>query len=122
MPLAGCHVLIAEDEAMIAADLAEILERAGATVSGPYDNLIDAIELVSSGGAIDGAILDIGLQDLESYAMADALLATRIPFVFLTGRTRDELPPRFARVPHLLKPFNGARLIDALIDAGVNAR
>lgn len=119
MPLLGCRILVVEDEWIIAADVAMALEEAGATIVGPYSNVVDSLEHLCDLEAIDGAVIDIGLNEETSFPLADAFRTTAMPFVFLTGVERRHLPERFAGVPHMLKPFDRDRLAQMLVDAGV---
>jgi CheY-like chemotaxis protein len=119
MPLSGCRILVVEDEWVIAADVALALEEAGATIVGPYSNVIDSLEHLGDLDAIDGAVIDVGLQGETSFPLADAFRTTAMPFVFLTGVDRHKLPERFAGVPHMLKPFDRDRIAGMLLEAGV---
>ena len=122
MSLLGCRILIVEDDFIIAQDIAAVLEEAGVKVVGPFDTMIDALANLTDLNAIDGAILDIGLGSQQSYPLAEALQTTGIPFLFLTGVEKDHLPERFARTPHVGKPFSGERLVRSLMDSGMHRR
>jgi CheY-like chemotaxis protein len=117
-PLLGCRILIVEDNFLLAETVASVLEGVGARIVGPYMTMVEALANLSELTAIDGAILDIGLGELESYPLAEALQTTGIPFMFLTGVERHDLPAQFARTPHMLKPFSDDRLIRRLIEIG----
>src|SRR5215208_4198740 len=62
--LSGEHVLVAEDECVIALDLTDMLESAGATVIGPAATVREALRLAMS-EAVDRALLDFNLADDE---------------------------------------------------------
>ena len=119
-PLLGCRILIVEDNYLLAETVAGILEEAGARIVGPFVNMVEALEGLGELTAIDGAILDIGLNGQESYPLAEALQTTGIPFLFLTGVERRDLPQRFQRTPHMLKPFSEEKLIRRLVQIGVS--
>jgi CheY-like chemotaxis protein len=119
MPLSGCRILVVEDEWVIAADVALALEEAGATIVGPYSSVVDSLEHLGDLDAIDGAVIDVGLNGETSFPLADAFRTTAMPFVFLTGVDRHKLPERFASVPHMLKPFDRDRIAAMLLEAGV---
>lgn len=121
LPLADCRLLIVEDNFLVAEAIKEAVEAAGARVVGPYPSMIDALEHLGELTAIDGAILDIGLDGVDSYPLAQALQTTRIPFMFLTGVSQGHLPEQFARTPHMEKPFDERELIRMLVDIGVNS-
>lgn len=119
-PLLGCRILIVEDNFLLAETVAEVLEGAGALIVGPFVTMVEALERLGELTAIDGALLDIGLEGQESYPLADALQTTGIPFMFLTGVERHDLPRQFARTPHMLKPFSEEKLIRRLVEIGVS--
>ena len=119
-PLLGCRILIVEDNFLLAETVAEVLESAGARIVGPFVSMVEALERLTELTAIDGAVLDIGLEGQDSYPLAEALQTTGIPFLFLTGVERRDLPPQFARTPHMLKPFSNEKLIQRLVEIGVS--
>src|SRR3982751_6680450 len=109
--LKGRRLLIAEDEYMVAFDLAQFFEDGGAEVVGPVGSVKDALALVASeGGRIDGALLDINLHDDKVYPVADALSAAGVPFVFATGYDAQAIPRAYADVPRCDKPVDRHRL------------
>ena len=66
--LRGRRLLIAEDEYMIALDLAEFFEDAGAEVIGPVGSVKDALALIVREGArLGGALLDVNLHNEKIY-------------------------------------------------------
>jgi DNA-binding response OmpR family regulator len=111
--LKGCHVLIVDDEPLIAIDLAEQIEEAGAFVVGPASTLDNAMAL-SKCALIQAAVLDIRLGDSWVYPLAEVLRAKGVPFVFATGHEPEEIPVEFADVPCCAKPFKLNEVVDAL--------
>ena len=93
------RVLIVEDEALVAMDLARVLTQAGALVVGPAGTIEDALDLVSQ-GAVDRAILDVNLGGRMVTPVAMALADRGIPFVYLTGYQE----PQVVDGPVLHKP------------------
>ncbi|BAI95920.1 response regulator [Sphingobium sp. TA15] len=112
--LQDCRILIAEDEYLIATDLAEALTQDNAVILGPVPRVADALSLIESGTRIDLAVLDVNLCGDMAFPVADALAAQRIPFAFATGYDDWTIPARFANVPRLVKPFRPDRLRSAL--------
>ena len=82
--LAGCRVLVLEDEYFLASDLKDALIARGAEVIGPIPDLDSAWEQVAAGG-FDVAIIDVNLHDHETYRVADELQRAGIPLLFATG-------------------------------------
>lgn len=111
--LAGQRILIVEDEYFLAADFVQALAALGAVVIGPASNVEAALGLLD-GSAPDLAILDINLKGDISFAVADALAARGLPFVFVTGYDQGVIPPRHADRPRWQKPFDAARLLESL--------
>ena len=83
-PLAGTRILVVEDDAMQALDLAASLADSGATIIGPVASLSEASELAAD-CACDAAILDLRLRDRNASALARQLLDRSIPFIVYTG-------------------------------------
>ena len=99
------RILIVEDEPLIAMMLEDFLEILERQLAGVADNVADALALIASGG-VDGAILDVNLRGGEkSTAVAEALAARGVPFVFATGGGDDGVAPEFRDRPRLQKPF-----------------
>src|SRR3954454_13928696 len=83
--LSGERVLVAEDECLIAMDLADMFETAGANVIGPASTVKDALKLIMS-HEVDRACLDFNLADGEVTPVLDLLASKGIPMVVYTGR------------------------------------
>jgi hypothetical protein len=116
--LKGRRLLIAEDEYMIALDMAEFFKNAGAEVIGPAGSVKDALALVvSEGGRLDGALLDVNLHNDKIYPVAEALSAEGVPFVFTTGYDANSIPQAYADVPRCDKPVDIHRLARLLSNA-----
>ncbi|TCQ05033.1 CheY-like chemotaxis protein [Sphingomonas sp. PP-CC-3A-396] len=99
------QILIVEDEPLIAMMLEDFLEVLDKGVAGSVDTVADALKRIEEGG-VDGAILDVNLRGGEkSTAVAEALAAKGVPFVFATGGGDDGVAPEFRDRPRLQKPF-----------------
>jgi len=112
--LSGRHILLVEDDFIIALDQAASLEEAGARVVGPAATVGAALELLANTDRLDGAVLDVHLRGQTSYPVADVLKARSVPFVFLTGYDRSIISASYADVPVCEKPFNLARITQAM--------
>jgi len=97
-------VLILEDEPLIAAMIQELVEELGCRVVGPAHGVDRASQLIAH-EAIDFAILDIIIEGVSSYAIAEELKRRQIPFVFTTGYDRGEIDKSFG-CPVITKPFD----------------
>lgn len=78
------RILLVEDEPMIAFALEDMVLDLGYEVIGPAYRLSDALRLAGE-GAIDGAILDVNLNEESSFPVADLLRDRGVPFLFATG-------------------------------------
>ena len=118
--LSGCRVLVVEDEYYLADDLRRAARALGAEVIGPAPTRERALGLVDESKRIDLAVLDVNLRGETAYAVADALEARGVPFVFATGYDEGTVPDRFAGVPCWTKPIEPDDLLRCLSEARAN--
>src|SRR3954454_18909281 len=108
--LSGERVLVAEDECLIAMDLADLFETAGANVIGPASTVQEALKLLTS-ETVDRACLDFNLADGEVTPVLDLLASKGISMVVYTGRGLQKNPPQqHQKLPALQKPLPANRL------------
>lgn len=120
--ITGLRVLVVEDEALCAMMIADEVEDLGCQVVGPAASVRQALGLIDR-RPIDVAILDLHLgRGDTSYPVADALLAHRIPFAFLTGIAAQVLPPPYCGWPFFRKPFPVDRFAAVLRDLATQRR
>ena len=112
--LAGCRVLIVEDEWFLAADLQVALKSLGANVVALVGDLDEALDLLANGG-FDIAVVDINLRGRLAFSIAERLQQRGIPFVFATGYGADQIPAQFAGVIRWEKPFEPHELLKDLV-------
>src|SRR5262245_19253386 len=98
------RVLIVEDQLSLGMHLAAILEDCGCEPVGPACTVTTALPL-AIGESLDAALLDIYLIDQKVEPIASVLQRRGIPFGFVTGYSRDHLPPAFQMHPYVNKPF-----------------
>lgn len=98
------RVLLVEDEGLVALMLEDILADLGHTVVGPVARLDKALEMVQR-ETFDIAILDVNINGGDTYAVAAALAARDIPFIFSTGYGKKSLQEAYRDRPTLQKPF-----------------
>ncbi|RST87474.1 response regulator [Aquibium carbonis] len=109
--LAGMRILIAEDEYLLAAELAQFFESVGATVLGPASDVPAARTYLDEA---DAAILDINLRGSTVFPIADELFLRGVPFVFFSGTDGSSLPDRFRFVGSLPKPVSWQHVLSVL--------
>ncbi len=112
--LAGCRVLLVEDEMLIAMLAQDMLEDAGCRVTA-VGTVEKALRLLNSGQVFDAAIVDLNLNGVRTFQVADALATHGIPFAFATGYGGDNLAPAHQGRPVLSKPYHEKMLHDALL-------
>ncbi|PAX07975.1 response regulator [Sphingomonas lenta] len=113
--LAGRHLLVVEDEYLLADDLASKFRAQGASVVGPAANVEDALALLDGSEPVDCAVLDINLQGEKAFPIADLLMERDVPFVFATGYDASAIPERFDGVQRFEKPVEAAGIVRALL-------
>jgi CheY-like chemotaxis protein len=115
--LEGLSVLIAEDSSLIALDTESIARELGAAEVSAHPSSATALAALST-RSFDIAILDFNLGSETSTAIADALYARGIPFIFVTGYSdAASIPQRFAGTPVIRKPVDATAMYQVL--AGV---
>lgn len=110
---ASFRILLVEDEPLVAMAVEDALLSQGMTVIGPAATVAAALGCIAS-NEFDGALLDVNLRGEKIDAVADALAARGIPFVFTTGDGTYGLPAAHRNRPMLTKPFRDADLADAI--------
>lgn len=112
--LAGQHILLVEDDYLLANALGSLLRDRGVRLLGPCGTVEDALRVLRDNDAVDAVVLDGNLDGERADRVADAVLARGIPLVFVSGYDRELLPARFRDVPHCLKPVDVDQLAAAL--------
>lgn len=114
--IAGAHCLVLDDEFLIALDIQQILEAAGAASAICVANAEDALATLHGERAFDLAVLDLKLGgSAHSLTVAAALAARGTPFIFLTGMSCDDALLRgFPDVPVVEKPYHASSLLEAV--------
>lgn len=111
--LAGCRVLVVEDELLVAMLVETALEDENCTIVGPYGGLREALEAARS-EALDLAVLDINLGGELVFPVAEVLAGRGVPFLLLSGYGEVALPNDRRHWPICSKPFNLHDLVAVL--------
>ena len=109
------NILIVEDEAVVAADLASKLERAGYRSIGISADGEDAVEIANT-QTPDLVLMDIRLAgSMDGIKTAERIQASRnIPIVYLTAHSDMATLRRAAATEpfgYILKPFDPIELV-----------
>jgi len=111
------RVVIAEDEALIRMDLAEMLEEEGYKVVGQAGDGEAAVALAAEHKP-DLVILDVKMPVLDGISAAEKIAEQRIaPVLMLTAFSQRELVERArdaGAMAYLVKPFSKADLVPAI--------
>ena len=97
------HILVVDDEPLIAMLAEDWLLELGHTVVGPAHDLSTGLALAQTN--IDAAIIDITLGKDTAYPIAKILAAKGVPFAFATGHAPARLSPDHKSAAILEKPF-----------------
>ena len=115
-PPANVHrplILLAEDEVIIAIELADSLQAAGFAIAGPFATCAAAEEWLKTGKP-DAAILDNLLKDGPCDALARDLSQRGVPIIMFSGHDEWRAPSTDWRAAWVTKPVAFPTLLDAL--------
>jgi CheY-like chemotaxis protein len=110
---AGKRVLVVEDEPMIRLLIEDMLMDLGYTLAAGACALDEALALAEA-GAFDVAILDLNLQNQPITPVVEILVRRGLPFLFVSGYARRNMPEAHSNIPLLQKPFQADELARAL--------
>lgn len=114
--LNGERLLLVEDSLIIALDAEDIATRLGAAEVMTAASVDAALDLIAAQPPTV-AILDINLGSTTSFAIADALLERRIPFMFATGYGEQaQFPDQHRGRAVVQKPYTMENIARALAD------
>jgi CheY-like chemotaxis protein len=108
--LHGHSILVVEDEPLIALDIVESLESAGAAVT-MTNTLSHALILVEHEG-LSGAVLDHALGHDDSASLCSRLKQRGVPFMIYSGF--KTVGGECGNAPHLEKPATEGQLVTAM--------
>jgi DNA-binding NtrC family response regulator len=97
------HVLVVEDDPIIALGLEDTINYLGVADIRIAANVATALAMIAE-RAPEFALLDVGLVREQSFAIAERLTTLGIPFAFSTGYGADRVPAAFSDRPRLPKP------------------
>lgn len=110
------HILIVEDDPLVAGELAMTVERAGGYVVGPVACVPEALNLLGS-EMISGAVLNAELTDRDITSVALDLVRRAVPFVIQAAiGLPAELASAHPALPVVLKPCASRDVVALLFD------
>lgn len=107
------RILILEDDPLIALDLQLIVEECGHEVVRLCGTLADLRAHLDD--ATDFAFLDVDLPDGKSFELATRLDERHVPFAFVSGSRRGELPEHLRHARFIPKPYSDAAIRNSLM-------
>jgi CheY-like chemotaxis protein len=102
--LKGRRFLVAEDEAIIAMLLEDMIEQLGGEIVGTAKACDEALAALESSN-LDAIILDVHLKGGTSEDVVAAAAGKSVPVLVCTGSDAQALPPAFRDLPILQKPW-----------------
>ncbi|NML05299.1 response regulator [Sphingomonas sp. G-3-2-10] len=106
------HVLIVEDEPLVAFDTEHFLRESGFEIAGTVDRVADALALIDTAEEIDLVLLDVNLADGSGIDVAKAAHARGIQILFVTGNCPGDA--RALAAGCLSKPYPQRDLLGAI--------
>lgn len=118
------RILVVEDEPLVLMVAVDLLEEMGCAVEEAANGLEALARMTEQRGAIDAAVIDIGLPDRKGDELAAELRQMRgdLPIVIASGHSEADLKARFrgdTQVAVLTKPYSGQQLAAALQSLGI---
>jgi two-component sensor histidine kinase/CheY-like chemotaxis protein len=112
-PLKGARFLVVEDEPLIALQLVGSLETAGAERVRSVGTEEEALQVIEN-DHFDCVLLDANLHGRPVDGIAATLTRHGMPFIFITGYGRENLPLSFRQAQSLDKPVSERQLLEAI--------
>jgi DNA-binding response OmpR family regulator len=103
-------ILVVEDDPFLAMDLESTLTAGGFIVMGPAVTTDEAFTLLRD-RTPDLTVLDLNLGSEMVFPVADFLARTGVPFLILSGHSRQMVPAQHRDRPFLQKPHAAATLL-----------
>jgi len=110
-------ILIVEDEVLVSIGIEDLVREMGAGEVLVCGDARHALEFIET-GKVDLAILDVQLGGGTSFAVADALDARGIPFMFSSALGPVAVEGRHGHRPMLSKPFADEELRARVLSLG----
>ena len=115
-PPAGVKVLVVEDDPLVSMIIEDILADQQSSVIGPFKKFQTALDAAHS-AEIDIALLDVSLEGIMVFPVAEALSARRIPFLLLSGYGSEAVPADRPEWRFCSKPFTSRVLLVQMLEA-----
>jgi DNA-binding NarL/FixJ family response regulator len=97
------HILIVEDDSLTAMYLEDVINGISTANIVIRASVADTKKALNK--CFDVAFLDVDVTNGKTFDVARALQRKQIPFVFVSGSSRAELPDELQSAPFISKPF-----------------
>jgi len=108
-----CNVIVIEDEPLIALDIEFAAQDAGCNVTGIARTIDEAFQMLET-SECDGAILDANLNGQSAKPLMDHFERTNMPYIIVSGYSRDQLDFVTDDVVLVGKPFSTMELTETI--------
>ena len=108
--------MVVEDEMLVSLLIEDMLADARSIIVGPFDRVAQALAAARTEN-IDLAVLDVNVDGVKVYPVAEVLAARSIPFVFLSGYGQQAIPADRPDWRVCSKPFRQEELVALLARA-----
>ncbi|WP_171054554.1 response regulator [Roseovarius arcticus] len=109
----GSRIILIEDEPLIAADIEFAIQDAGYDVVGSARTVDEGLRLLKT-TVCDGAVIDANLNGQSSKAIVDKLDLAAVPYIVVSGYTRDQIDFLKEGTVLIGKPFRMSDLTNAI--------
>ena len=109
------RVLILEDEPLISMNLEGIVESTVESLVVVKASVAEGEKAL--GQPFDFVLLDVDLTNGATHGIARRLIDRQIPFSFVSGSPRGDLPAELRNVPFIEKPYRADQIIQAVLSA-----
>jgi CheY-like chemotaxis protein len=110
--LAGCTILIVEDEPLIALEVHAAFREVGANTVAASD--AEEAQRMAHTPGLSAAVVDINLGDGDCSSVCELLAELNIPFVFYTADVRAAMLHRWPQVPVVTKLAGKERILEVV--------
>lgn len=114
------HIIIVEDEPLIALEIEQSMVDANGVVSGVVRTVSEALVLLDE-VACDGAVLDANLAGESAEPIVARLKEKLLPYIVVSGYLRSQLDFLDDAAPLVGKPFAPSQLSIAIRDHLIDA-
>ena len=112
--MAQKKIFIVEDDALLLCELEDLVLQLGYEIAGTAMSVDIALSRLEAGLMPDLALLDLNLNGAPSEPIADQLVASGVPVIFVSGYGSGGLSERYTGAEVVQKPYSDADLASAL--------